>query len=1033
MVRFKWSGSLKTKVVTTVLVSLFGIGVVLSVLSYRASHERLQQSAEETSQVFQKILTEQISAKGRDLSMAMETLLRNPHVIDAFVRRDRERLSHLLSDHFADRLKPVYGIGQFQFHLSPATSFFRVHKPGKFGDDLASFRQTVVAVNRNQTPVVGIEVGRGGPGLRVVYPVIHHGKAVGSVEYGSSLKAIFATVANITGTHYAIGIKRDVFETARRFNGGESDFTWRDLIFYDFSTSGARKILSNSQGVDGLEQEVTIEDRLYSSRGFPINDFSNREIGRVVIMEDVSEQVAEMRLQLMIQIGVIIGLSLLVATVIIRLLNRSLFRPIRAMIDRLQVIAQGDLRGSLPVSDSRTELDEMAISANTVFGRMCGNVRRIVMQSDSVTACINELLKVKTTLSGDALSTMDAMASTAERFGALEQAIIKIRSDVEEATNQMQGVSTDAEMLSTDITTIAAAAEEASINVSTMASAAEEMTSNLAAVNGSLQNVNTSSGSVAAAVEQMSATLGEVRTRCQSASQRSETADQHTQSTMKVMETLSGSASEIGKFVALISTIAEQTNMLALNAAIEAAGAGEAGKGFAVVANEVKDLARQTAEATKLIEDQVKRIQSNSHDAAHATEEVSQLVADINQANQEITLAVDEQSAAILEISKALSDVTTSSDDVTRNAAELQDAADEVSRAALEAATGTQEIASSSSNAARAAENVFHRNQEANTRVTAILDETATTSSTAEEVLKQVHQTRTVADYMTGSVNTFSTLIDVVQSAVEGLRASQVNYITGDTLFDVSKVKEGHLAWLRHLEQAIRGRSEISPDKAGDHKGCFFGQWYYNEGMERFAHEPIFSQIEPLHAKVHASASEILRMAYDGNREGSVAGMKQFTQRRTELFQMLDRLYMIEIPDDQKLIYWEDSLDVGVRQLNDDHNLLIDIVNELHAAMRDGLGKAKMGQILRRLTEFTESHFATEEALMHRHGYGRLAEQKAEHVKLLALLEQKQQEFQEGSATVALEMLSFLQEWLVGHIKGEDMKYKSFFNERGVF
>ena len=73
---------------------------------------------------------------------------------------------------------------------------------------------------------------------------------------------------------------------------------------------------------------------------------------------------------------------------------------------------------------------------------------------------------------------------------------------------------------------------------------------------------------------------------------------------------------KIGNVVSLIQDIAEQTNLLALNATIEAARAGEAGKGFAVVANEVKELAKQTAQATGEIAEKVSAIQDDARAAA---------------------------------------------------------------------------------------------------------------------------------------------------------------------------------------------------------------------------------------------------------------------------------------------------------------------------------------------------------------------------------------------------------------------------------
>ena len=81
---------------------------------------------------------------------------------------------------------------------------------------------------------------------------------------------------------------------------------------------------------------------------------------------------------------------------------------------------------------------------------------------------------------------------------------------------------------------------------------------------------------------------------------------------------LGGSSAEIGEIVKVISSIAQQTNLLALNATIEAARAGEAGKGFAVVANEVKELAKETAQATEDIGKKIEAIQTTTAAAVKA-------------------------------------------------------------------------------------------------------------------------------------------------------------------------------------------------------------------------------------------------------------------------------------------------------------------------------------------------------------------------------------------------------------------------------
>ena len=111
---------------------------------------------------------------------------------------------------------------------------------------------------------------------------------------------------------------------------------------------------------------------------------------------------------------------------------------------------------------------------------------------------------------------------------------------------------------------------------------------------------------------------------------------------------------QIGKIVNVISDIADQTNMLALNASIEAAGAGEAGKGFAVVANEVKELAKQTAEATEEISQQIEDMQFNITCAVGSMETITDVTKEITHITNTIAAAVTEQSAITGEISNSI-------------------------------------------------------------------------------------------------------------------------------------------------------------------------------------------------------------------------------------------------------------------------------------------------------------------------------------------------------------------------------------------
>jgi methyl-accepting chemotaxis protein len=108
---------------------------------------------------------------------------------------------------------------------------------------------------------------------------------------------------------------------------------------------------------------------------------------------------------------------------------------------------------------------------------------------------------------------------------------------------------------------------------------------------------------------------------------------------------LGESSRDIGKVVKTIRGIAEQTNLLALNATIEAARAGEAGRGFAVVANEVKELANETARATKDVDAKVGAIQEQVDRVVEALATISSVVESINETQSVIGGVLTEQSA----------------------------------------------------------------------------------------------------------------------------------------------------------------------------------------------------------------------------------------------------------------------------------------------------------------------------------------------------------------------------------------------------
>jgi hypothetical protein len=109
------------------------------------------------------------------------------------------------------------------------------------------------------------------------------------------------------------------------------------------------------------------------------------------------------------------------------------------------------------------------------------------------------------------------------------------------------------------------------------------------------------------------------------------------------VEALDEASAAVGEVIRIISGIADQTNLLALNATIEAARAGELGKGFAVVASEVKDLARETANATQRVSDQIAGIQASSKAVAAGIHTTGEIIRQLDTVQARIGDVLEEQ------------------------------------------------------------------------------------------------------------------------------------------------------------------------------------------------------------------------------------------------------------------------------------------------------------------------------------------------------------------------------------------------------
>lgn len=236
---------------------------------------------------------------------------------------------------------------------------------------------------------------------------------------------------------------------------------------------------------------------------------------------------------------------------------------------------------------------------------------------------------------------------------------------------------------------VAGAAAALSRMAEGMAGSAEETNSQASAVAVASDEASSNVQTVAAAAEELSASIQEITRQVEQSSSISRHAVEEALSTDETMRGLADSAERVGEVVGLIQEIAAQTKLLALNATIESARAGEAGKGFAVVASEVKNLADQTARATKQIADQVNSIQKASHAAVSAIESIRRTIERASEASSAIASAVEEQGAATQEITRNVQEAAMGTREVSANIVAVTAAAADNAQAATDMLAAT--------------------------------------------------------------------------------------------------------------------------------------------------------------------------------------------------------------------------------------------------------------------------------------------------------------------------------------------------------
>ncbi len=323
---------------------------------------------------------------------------------------------------------------------------------------------------------------------------------------------------------------------------------------------------------------------------------------------------------LLTQVGFALFFNIIAAVIIYRIATS----PVRALCEVMRVLTEGKLEIEVPYVEKGTEIGSMSRKV-AIFKQNALDKEELERQQKLQESKAKE----------EKLCTMERLADDFEK--AVSSVVEIVATSAVDMQSNAKNLSQMSDQTSEQSSAVFSATEQTSSNVETVVSS----------------------------VEQLSASIGEINSQVLESTRISTEAVDKVRCADETVSTLSEAAQQIGDVVKLIQAIAEQTNLLALNATIEAARAGEAGKGFAVVASEVKNLAKQTGQATEEIAQKITTVQNVSTEAVEAIKSIGEIIDQTSEIVKTISNSIHQQNEATEEISRNIQQVFTGTQEVS--------------------------------------------------------------------------------------------------------------------------------------------------------------------------------------------------------------------------------------------------------------------------------------------------------------------------------------------------------------------------------
>jgi methyl-accepting chemotaxis protein len=728
-------------------------------------------------------------------------------------------------------------------HTNDNKSFLRSWKEQKFGDDLSSFRSSVVKVNKTKEAVNTFEVGNAGLSIRSVVPIIDNDNThLGSLEFIQGVNSVAKSFDKIGDSFFLL-----MNSSVAVAKADEKYKLNKYIISQKFINEEVLSDLKNINFDELINNKYLIDEKYFYSY-IDIKDFNGKKLGIALISRSIDKvELAIDKAASIIWVALIILVVSLLLAMAISLISmkRNIIAPILSLKDSIDDIKNNSKLDSTRIKvKSQDEIGDVVQSFNEYLDSIAQGLEedRIVIEesrliigkvnagllndrikntghSEEVNSLVSEINNMITRMQSNLTQLSDVLVALAN--AKYDYKIPKVEGLTGLIASLFSGTKVTQSTINEVMCLIYQSNVELTNSASELSDASKKLSDSSNAQAASLEETAAAIEEISATIDKSSQSAAKMALYAQNVTKSNETGKTLAYQTSESMEQLSVEVNAIHESISVIDQIAFQTNILSLNAAVEAATAGEAGKGFAVVAAEVRNLAARSAEAAKEIKDLVESATSKAKDGKIIT---TKMIGGYNELNENIAVTIE-----------LIEDVATASKEQQLAMAQINDTVNSLDQA-------TQQNASLASN---------------------ISDMAEVTTSLAVQLQSAVNKTS----------------ID---------KSAKSRICDTDMIFDVNKLKSDHIVF-KNVNFA-QCKSNHSFKVKNDHE-CNLGKWIDANKDSKFAQSSEWQELLVAHRRVHSMVQDTVDLyAQDYDNEQIFAVTENIEKNIEIVFDLLNRV-----------------------------------------------------------------------------------------------------------------------------------------------